>query len=140
MTSEIRFTRKELNHVAKLRGIKKPRNMSTEVLIDVPTKYDSKRKVENNRKKLSKMDLKKLVEYKIFQNISKNDLDRVIELQSKSIDELQAIATLSGFDRIRPDDLTKEDIIIILLKSESNPAEHNYMKCFNNRTSDDKKK
>ena len=35
------------------------------------------------------------------------------------------------------DNLIKEDLIISLLKSESNPVERNYMKCFNNSTSDD---
>ena len=35
------------------------------------------------------------------------------------------------------DNLTKEDLIITLLKSESNPVETNYMKYFNNSTSDD---
>ena len=35
------------------------------------------------------------------------------------------------------DNLTKEDLIISLLKSESNPVERNYMKYFNNSTSDD---
>ena len=36
------------------------------------------------------------------------------------------------------DNLTKEDLIISFLKSESNPLERNYMKYFNNSTSDDK--
>ena len=35
------------------------------------------------------------------------------------------------------DNLTKEDLIINLLKSESSPAERNYMKHFNNNTNDD---
>ena len=35
------------------------------------------------------------------------------------------------------DNLTKEDLIITLLKSESNPVETNYMKYFNNSTTDD---
>ena len=35
------------------------------------------------------------------------------------------------------DNLTKEDLIISLLKSESNPVERNYMKYFNNSTNDD---
>ena len=35
------------------------------------------------------------------------------------------------------DNLTKEGLIISLLKSESNPLERNYMKYFNNSTSDD---
>ena len=37
------------------------------------------------------------------------------------------------------DNFTKEELIISLLKSESNPAEHNYMKYFNNSTSDEMK-
>ena len=35
------------------------------------------------------------------------------------------------------DNLTKEDLIFSLLKSESNPAERNYMKYFNNSTNDE---
>ena len=35
------------------------------------------------------------------------------------------------------DTLTKEDLIFSLLKSESNPAEQNYMKYFSNSTSDE---
>ena len=35
------------------------------------------------------------------------------------------------------DNLTKEDLIISLLKSESSSVEHNYMKYFNNSTNDD---
>ena len=35
------------------------------------------------------------------------------------------------------DELTKEGLIISLLKSESSSAEHNYMKCFNNHTNDE---
>ena len=35
------------------------------------------------------------------------------------------------------DNLTKEDLIINLLKSESNPVERNYMKYFNDSTNDD---
>ena len=35
------------------------------------------------------------------------------------------------------DDLTKEDIIFRLLKSESHPVERSYMKYFNNSTSND---
>ena len=35
------------------------------------------------------------------------------------------------------DNLTKEDLIFSLLKSESNPAERNYMEYFNNSTNDE---
>ena len=57
------------------------------------------------------------------------------KLQNKSIDELRGIAILRGFKNL--DDLTKEDLIFRLLKSESNPIERSYMKYFNNSTSDD---
>ena len=43
-----------------------------------------------------------------------------------------------GLRRIKnSDNLTKEDLIISLLKSESSPAERNYKKHFNNSTNDD---
>ena len=35
------------------------------------------------------------------------------------------------------DNLTKEDLIFSLLKSESSPAERNYIKYFNNSTNDE---
>ena len=39
--------------------------------------------------------------------------------------------------RIKNNNLTKEDLIISLLKSESSPVEPNYIKYFNNSTNDD---
>ena len=106
--------------------------MSTKELLNSLSRYDSKRKVKNNSKKLSKIKLEKIAK---IQNISKNELRKAEKLQNKSIDELHEIAR---FRRIKNyDNLTKEDLIISLLKSESNPTERNYMKYFNNSTSDD---
>ena len=69
------------------------------------------------------------------QNISRNELRKAEKLQNKSIDELKEIA---GLRRIKNyDNLTKEDLIFSLLKSESNPAERNYMEYFNNSTNDE---
>ena len=70
-----------------------------------------------------------------IQNISENELCNTEKLQSKSIDELGEIARLRGFKKL--DDLTKEDLIFRLLKSESNPIERSYFKYFNNSISDD---
>ena len=56
----------------------------TEVLKNL-SRYDSKRKVKSNHKKLLKMKLEKIAK---IQNISKNDLSRAEKLQNKSIDEL----------------------------------------------------
>ena len=106
--------------------------MSTEELLNTISRYDSKRKVKNNSKTLSKIKLEKIAK---IQNISENELRKSEKLQNKSIDELREIAR---YRRIKSyDNLTKENLIISLLKSESNPTERNYMKYFNNSTSDD---
>ena len=106
--------------------------MSTEELLNALSRYDSKPKVKTNHKKLLKMKLEKIAEK---QNISKNDLSRTKKLQNNSIDELQGIAKLREIKNY--DNLTKEDLIFSLLKSESNPAERNYIKYFNNNTNDE---
>ena len=132
MTSKIDLTKKELNLIAKNRGIKKLQDMSTEELIDTLSRDDTKRKVNSNRRKILKMGLEKIVN---IQNISKKDLSMVEKLQNKSIDELSGIARLRGFKNFY--DLTKEDLISKFLKSNINPIERSYMKYFNNSTSDD---
>ena len=106
--------------------------MSAEELLDTFSRYDSKRKVKSNRRKLLKMKLEKIAKK---QNISRNELLKAEKLQDKSIDELQEIAKLRGIKNY--DNLTKEDLIFSLLKSESNPAERNYMEYFNNSTNDE---
>ena len=85
-----------------------------------------------NHRKLNKINLEKIARK---QNISKNELRKAKKLQNKSIDELKEIA---GLRRIKNyDNLTKEDLIFSLLKSESNLAERNYVKYYNNSTDDE---
>ena len=57
------------------------------------------------------------------------------KLQRKSIDELKEIARLRRIKNRGK--LTKEGLIISLLKSENSDTEHNYMKHFNNNTDND---
>ena len=128
----VELTRKEYNLIAKNRGIQKPQNMSTEELLNTLSRYDSRRKVKSNRRKLLKIKLEKIAK---IQNISKNKLSKAEKLQNKLIDELRGIARLRTIKNYN--NLTKEDLIISLLKSESNPVERNYMKYFTNSTSDD---
>ena len=132
MNSTIEFTRKEYNLIAKNRGIKEPEKMSTKELLDTLSRYDTKRKVNSNRRKILKMGLEKITK---IQNISKNELRKAKKLQNKSIDELKEIAWLRRIKNY--DNLTKEDLIFSLLKSEGNPAERNYMRYFNNSTNDE---
>ena len=123
----VEFTRKEYNIIAKNRGIKEPQSMSTQELTNTLTKYDSRCKVKNNRKKLSKIGLGKIVK-KMNQN-------QVKKLQRKSTDELKRIARLR---RIKNSEkLTKEEPIIALLKYASSALENNFMKQFNNTNDDD---
>ena len=124
----VELTREECNIIAESRGIKKPQNMSTKKLLNTLNRYDSKRKGE----KLSKIGLGKVAK---IPNISENEVNQAEKLQRKSIDELKEIARLR---RIKNrDKLTKESLIISVLKSESSDTERNYMKHFNNNTDDD---
>ena len=68
------------------------------------------------------------------QNISRNELRKAEKLQNKSIDKLQEIAKLRKSKNY--DNLTREELIFSLLKSESNPAEHDHMEYFDNSTND----
>ena len=60
--------------------LKEPQNMSTEELLNTLSRYDSKRKVETNHRKLLKMELEKIAK---IQNISKNDLCKSEKLKNK---------------------------------------------------------
>ena len=132
MTSKnIELTREEYNLIAKKRVIQESQNMSTKEFLNTLRTYDSRRKVKNNRKKLLKIQLEKVAK---IQNISKNDLSKTEKLQNKWIDQLWGIARLRRIKNY--DNLTKEDLIISLLKLESNPLERNYMRYFNNSASD----
>ena len=106
--------------------------MSTQELLNTLSRYDSRRKVKSNRRKLLKIKLEKIAK---IQNISKNELSKAEKLQNKSIDELRRIARLRRIKN--SDNLTKEDLIISLLKSRSSPAECIYMKHFNNNNTND---
>ena len=124
----VELTREEYNIVAKRRGIANPQNMSTKKLLNTLNRYDNRRKDG----KLSEIGLEKIAN---IPNILENEVNQAKKLQRKSIDKLKEIARLR---RIKNrDKLTKEDLIITLLKSASSDAERNYMKHFNNNTDDD---
>ena len=114
----IELTRQEYNLIAKNRGIQEPQNMSTEELLNTLSRYGSKRKVKSNRRKSLKIKLEKFAK---IQNFSTNELNKAEKLQNKSIDDLRRIARLRRIKN--SDNLTKEDLIISLSKSESNPME-----------------
>ena len=74
----VELTRKEYNIIAKNRGIIEPQKMSTQELLNTLSRYDSRRKVKSNRRKLSETKLEKIAK---IQNISKNELNKIKNLQ-----------------------------------------------------------
>ena len=69
-------------------GIIEPQNMSIEEVIDTLSRYDSRHRVKNIRKKLLKIGLEKIAK---IQNISKNELNQAKKLQRKSIDDCKRL-------------------------------------------------
>ena len=72
-----------------------------------------------------------MLKYRIFQKWIKSSW----KAAKISIDELKAIARLRRTKNIEK--LTKEDLVITLLKLESSALELNFMKHFNNNNADD---
>ena len=74
----VELNRKEYNIIAKNRGIIEPQKMSTLELLNTLSRYDGRRKVKSNRRKLLEIKLEKIAK---IQNISKNELNKVKNLQ-----------------------------------------------------------
>ena len=118
--------------IPEKKGIWNPEDMSIEVFINTLGRYDSKRKVYRIRRKLQRLGLKEIAK---LQNIFKKDLNKIKKMQEKSIDELKAIARLRRINNFK--NLTKEDLILALLKSESNALENNNNNNDNNNNNND---
>ena len=69
-SKNIILTGKEYDLNAKNRGITGPQKMSTEESLNTLYRYDFKREVKSNRRKLNKINLKKLLKNKIFQKMN----------------------------------------------------------------------
>ena len=110
----VELTRKEYNTFAKNRSIVDPQNMLTKALLITVSRYDSGRKITSTSTKLLDIGLEKIAKIK---NIWKFELSRAQKLQRKSKDELKDIARLRRIKNI--EELTKEDLIIALLKSKA---------------------
>ena len=68
------------------------------------------------------------------QNVSESDLHKATKLHNMSIDDLKQIARLQWIKYY--DNLSKEDLIYVLLRSEKNLLEDNYIEYLNNNTDD----
>ena len=87
--SDIKITRKELNIIAKNRGIEDPHKISTNDLMNTLIRHDKKRKSYKFRRKSNKLNLKKVGKK---QNITIKELHKVLKLHDKSLDDLKKIA------------------------------------------------
>ena len=115
--------RKDYNAIAENRGFTDPQKMSTSDLLNALSRNYSKRKSYAIRRKLRKVGLNKYIKK---QNISENDLRKAKKLQNKSLDDLKKIAKLGRIKNY--DNLSKEELIYTLLKSESGPQQKVIMK------------
>ena len=87
--SDIKITRKELNIIAKNRGIEDPHKISTNDLMNTLIRHDKKRKSYNIRRKINKLNLKKIGKK---QNITIKELHKILKLHDKSLDDIKKIA------------------------------------------------
>ena len=101
--------------IAEKRGFTDPQKMSTSDLLNALSRYDSRRKSYKIRRKLRTLGVHKYIKK---QNISENDLRKVMQIQSLSIDDLRKIAKLRKIKNY--DKMSKEDLIYTLLRSEKN--------------------
>ena len=67
-----------INQKSHKQSIIKPQKMSTQELLNTLSRYDNRRKLTSNRKKLLKIKLEKIAK---IQNISKNELNKIKNLQ-----------------------------------------------------------
>ena len=101
----------------KIKQIKKNTNLLQNILAQVKKR---KRLFEKGLKKIAKM-----------QNLSQNELNQIAEMRDQSRDELERIAKIRRIKNY--EEMSKEELIISLLKSKQSIAE-----LFNNNLDDDK--
>ena len=101
----------------KIKQIEKNTNLLKNILAQVKKR---KRLFEKGLKKIAKM-----------QNLSQNELNQIAEMRGQSRDELERIAKIRRIKNY--EEMSKEELIISLLKSKQNIVE-----LFNNNLDDDK--
>ena len=122
--------RKDYNLTAEKRSIVEPHKMSTEDLLNALYRYDIKRKSYSIRRKFRRLSLSKFIKK---QNVSESDLRKARKLQN-ILDDLKKIAKLRRIKNY--DDLSKEDLMYTILRSEKNLLEDNYTKYISINTDD----
>ena len=108
----VRLTEHELRLIAKNRGINNYINISREKLLS------SFYKLEHITENLSKHGLNKIIK---IQNLSLNELEQIERMNNLSLNELKQIAKTRRIKNY--EDMSKEDLLIALLKSNKSHTE-----------------
>ena len=90
-----------------------------------------KKKQDEIGELLARSDLYKLAKR---QNIFRSEVDEIIRLNNMSLDDLKRIAKLRTIKNYG--NLSKEDLIYTILRSEKSLYENNYLNCIRNNTDD----
>ena len=117
----VNLTEHELRLVAKNKGIKNYKNMSREKLFS--TLDETKRNLNTSEKGSKRI--------KKVQNLLQNELNQIMKMHDQSRDELKQIAKIRRIKNYKK--MSKEELIISLLKSKSSLSE-----LFNNNLDNDK--
>ena len=117
----VNLTEHELRLVAKNKGIKNYKNMSREKLFS--TLDETKRNINTSEKGSKRI--------KKVQNLLQNELNQIMKMHDQSRDELKQIAKIRRIKNYKK--MSKEELIISLLKSKSSLSE-----LFNNNLDNDK--
>ena len=108
----VKITKNKLRLTAKNKGIKDYQNMSNKKLLR--TLYKLKRITEN----LSKNGLNKILK---IENLSLNELKQIDKMNNLSLNELKQLAKIRHIKNYK--DMSKEDLLIALLKSNKSHTE-----------------
>ena len=108
----VRLTKYKLGLIAKNRGINNHQNMSREKLVSTLDK------LEHITENLSKYGLNKIVK---MQNLSLNELEQIERMNNLSLNELKQIMKTRRIKNYK--DMSKEDLLIALLKSNKSHTE-----------------
>ena len=117
----VNLTEHKLRLVVKNRGIKNYKNMSREKLFS--TLDETKRNINTSEKGSKRI--------KKVQNLLQNELNQIMKMHDQSRDELKQIAKIRRIKNYKK--MSKEELIISLLKSKSSLSE-----LFNNNLDNDK--
>ena len=125
-------TIKELNEKNK---IKELRNEIIKELKELIYRQTEKRKSYNTRRRVNRLCLKKIGKRK---NLSNEDVEEVKWLNELTTYDLKTIAKLREIKDYN--NLKREDLIYVLLRSEEAPQEDNYLQYLDNPTDSELKK